>query len=242
MTRQGFMDRVLLSLTRLTAEERENVRQELEEHIEDRMEVMLEMGWKPELAEERCLEAMGDPVEIGREMAKQYRGRGWLWLGRAAVLLTVVLCIQALLGVGILFNAWDSLEARVNPQMGSRLDWTESSERVNLQISMGNDVLRVFRVSVGKWKERRVAEIAMCAYDRWPFGIVAHGWQRYVEINPSDAEAPDRSSNGRGSYGAEYVQTYVELEPGARSVVLAYERFGESQRLEIPLPEGGGAP
>ena len=116
MTRQGFMDRVLLSLTRLTAEEREIVRQELEEHIEDRMEVMLEMGWKPELAEERCLEAMGDPVEIGREMAKQYRGRGWLWLGRAAVLLTVVLCIQALLGVGILFNAWDSLEARVNPQ------------------------------------------------------------------------------------------------------------------------------
>ena len=223
MTRQGFMDRVLLSLTRLTAEERENVRQELEEHIEDRMEVMLEMGWK-------------------REMAKQYRGRGWLWLGRAAVLLTVVLCIQALLGVGILFNAWDSLEARVNPQMGSRLDWTESSGQVDLRMPMGNDVLRVFRVSVGKREERRVAEIAMCAYDRWPFGIVAYDWQRYVEINPPDAEAPYRSSNGRGSCGAEYVQTYVELEPGARSLVLAYERFGESQRLEIPLPEGGEAP
>ena len=38
MTQREFLDRVLLPLGRLTAEERENVRRELEEHIEDRME------------------------------------------------------------------------------------------------------------------------------------------------------------------------------------------------------------
>ena len=104
MTRQEFLDQVLSPLGRLTAEERENVRRELEEHVEDRMEVLLEMGWDAELAEARCLEAMGDPAEIGREMAAQYRGRGWLWIGRAAVLLTVVVCIQAVLGVEVLFK------------------------------------------------------------------------------------------------------------------------------------------
>ena len=88
MTRGEFLDQVLSPLNRLTAEERESVRRELEEHVEDRMEAMLDMGWDPALAESRCLEAMGDPVEIGREMARQYRGWGWLWLGRAAVALT----------------------------------------------------------------------------------------------------------------------------------------------------------
>lgn len=97
MTRQEFLDQVLSPLGRLTAQERENVRWELEEHVEDRMEVMLDMGWDKELVESRCLEAMGDPAEIGREMARQYRGRGWLWLGRAAVVLTAVVCIRALL-------------------------------------------------------------------------------------------------------------------------------------------------
>ena len=66
LARREFMDRVLLPLGRLTAEERENVRRELEEHVEDRMEALLGMGWSAELAEERCLEAMGDPAEIGR--------------------------------------------------------------------------------------------------------------------------------------------------------------------------------
>ena len=97
MTRQEFLAQVLSPLGRLTAQERENVRRELEEHVEDRMEALLEMGWDAELAEEWRLEAMGDPAEIGREMARQYRGRGWLWLGRAAVVLTAVVCIRALL-------------------------------------------------------------------------------------------------------------------------------------------------
>ena len=71
MTRQEFMERVRLPLGRLTAEERENICRELEEHLEDRMEVLLDMGWSEDLAEARSLEAMGAPAEIGREMARQ---------------------------------------------------------------------------------------------------------------------------------------------------------------------------
>ena len=59
MTRGEFLEQVLAPLGRLTAEERENVRRELEEHVEDRMEALLDMGWDAELAESRCLEAMG---------------------------------------------------------------------------------------------------------------------------------------------------------------------------------------
>ena len=72
MTRQEFLNQVLSPLGRLTAEEREDVRRELEEHVEDRMEALLEMGWGAGLAEGGCLGVWlrrflrGGRVERGR--------------------------------------------------------------------------------------------------------------------------------------------------------------------------------
>ena len=226
MTRGEFLDRVLLPLGRLTAEERENVRRELEEHVEDRMEALLEMGWSAELAEERCLEAMGDPAEIGR----------------AAVLLTVVVCIQAVLGVEVLFNAWDGLVVRtLRPQITSMLDEVEAEELVDLRMGIGNDVLRVVRVSVGEAEGQRVAEIAMCAYDRWPFGIVAHNCENWITVERRESEARIHGGPASRTYGAECWQMYALPAPGDRSVVLTYSRYGETVSLEVPLPEQGGA-
>ena len=242
MTRQEFLDQVLSPLGRLTAQERENVRRELEEHVEDRMEALLEMGWSAELAEERCLEAMGDPAEIGREMARQYRGRGWLWIGRAAVALTVVMCIQALLGFGMLSNVWSSLEVRtLRPQITSMLDEVEAEELVDLRMGIGNDVLRVVRVSVGEAEGQRVAEIAMCAYDRWPFGIVAHNCENWITVERRESEARIHGGPASRTYGAECWQMYALPAPGDRSLVLTYSRYGETVSLEVPLPEQGGA-
>ena len=241
MTRRDFTDRALLPLTRLTWEEREAVRQELEEHVEDRMEILLEMGWAEELAEARCLEAMGDPAEIGRELAKQYRGRGWLWLGRAAVALTVVLCIQALLGIGVLFNAWDGLVVRtLRPQITSMLDEVEAEAQVDLRIDIGNDVLRVVRVSVGKVENQHVAEIAMCAYDRWPFGIVAHNCGNWITVEGLGDDVRIHGGPASRTYGAECWQMYAAPAPEDRSVVLTYSRYGETASLEVPLPEQEG--
>lgn len=241
MTRREFTDRVLLSLGRLTREERESVRRELEEHVEDRMEALLEMGWAAELAEARCLEAMGDPAEIGRELAKQYRGRGWLWLGRAAVLLTAVLCVQALLGIDVLFNAWDGLMVRtLRPQITSMLDVVEAEAQVDLRMNIGSDVLRVVRVSVGEAEGRHVAEIAMCAYDRRPFGIVAHNCENWITVEGLEEDFHIHGGPASRTYGAERWQMYGQPAPGDRSVVLTYSRYGETVSLEVPLPEQGG--
>ena len=242
MTRGEFMDQVLAPLGRLTAEERKDVRRELEEHVEDRMEALLDMGWDEALAETRCLEAMGDPAEIGREMARQYPGRWWLWLGRAAVVLTVVVCIQALLGVGVLFNAWDGLVVRtLRPQIASMLDEVEAEELVDLRMDIGNDVLRVVRVSVGEAEGRHVAEIAMCAYDRLPFGIVAHDCGNWITVERRESEARIHGGPASRSYGAECWQMYAFPASGDRSVTLTYSRYGETVSMEVPLPEQGGA-
>ena len=240
MTRQEFLDQVLSPLGRLTAEERENVRRELEEHVEDRMEVLLEMGWDAELAEARCLEAMGDPAEIGREMAGQYRGRGWLWIGRAAVALTVVVCIQALLGLGMLGAAWDSLSVRFCPSTAISIGELENVETVvdlDIRAEIGNDILRVYMVFVGEKDGQRAAMVLACMYDRLPFGIAADGLASRSELW-NERGGTGTSAGGSGNYGAEYAVRWTPVEPGDTHVVWEYRAIGETVRLEIPLPGG----
>lgn len=240
MTRQEFLDQVLSPLGRLTAEERENVRRELEEHVEDRMEVLLEMGWDAELAEARCLEAMGDPAEIGREMAGQYRGRGWLWIGRAAVALTVVVCIQALLGLGMLGAAWDSLSVRFCPSTAISIGELENVETVvdlDIRAEIGNDILRVYMVFVGEKDGQRAAMVLACMYDRLPFGIAADGLASRSELW-NERGGTGTSAGGSGNYRAEYAVRWTPVEPGDTHVVWEYRAIGETVRLEIPLPGG----
>lgn len=240
MTRQEFLDQVLSPLGRLTAEERAGVRRELEEHVEDRMEVLLEMGWDAELAEARCLEAMGDPAEIGREMAAQYRGTGWLWIGRAAAALTVVVCIQALLGLGMLGAAWDSLSVRFCPSTAISIGELENVETVvdlDIRAEIGNDILRVYMVFVGEKDGQRAAMVLACMYDRLPFGIAADGLASRSELW-NERGGTGTSAGGSGNYRAEYAVRWTPVEPGDTHVVWEYRAIGETVRLEIPLPGG----
>ena len=98
MDRKTYIDTVLSTLRRVTGDEKLAIRAEIDGHIEDHMEGLIELGYDPALAEERALAAMGDPKEVGRELNRQYTGWGWVLLSRAAVLLTAVLSFQALLG------------------------------------------------------------------------------------------------------------------------------------------------
>lgn len=241
MTRQEFLDQVLLPLGRLTGDEQADVRRELEEHIEDRMETLLEMGWAPELAEARSLEAMGDPVEIGREMAKQYRGRGWVWIGRAAVILTVVLCIQAVLALGMLGFVWDSLSARVTSKAWTNLDEVKAAMPLDIRIPVGNDILRVVQVSTGRRGDDGAyrAELSIYTYDRIIGGVVSEGLLNHTVIENQRGEAPwgGGGGSGGGHYMREYGTKYTEIRPGDTYVTLTYRRFGEDVRVQIPLPE-----
>lgn len=240
MTRKEFMDQVLLPLGRLTGDERSAVRQELEEHIEDRMEALLEMGWAPELAEARSLEAMGDPGEIGREMAKQYRGRVWLWLDRAAVTLMAVVCVWMLLGLGMLGSAWNNVKARTcrDTDIVTRLEVVEASALVDIREMVGNDVLRIIRVNVGLRDGRRAAEVAASMYDRIPFGIAADNFLNKSELKNQRGETGN-SGSGWGSNGVEYALRWTPVEPEDTYVIWEYRVIGGIVEITVPLPGEG---
>ena len=202
------------------------------------MEGLLELGYSPELAEERTLDAMGDPKDVGRELNKQYTGWGFVLLSRVAVLLTVVLCIQALLGLGILGNLLDSVWARVAPLEPEEIS-AAVTQRLDIRVPIGSDVVRVYGVSRLTREGVPAVGVFVCAYDHLPGGVVSDRLLPGMWIEDPRGEALEWLSggSGHGSIGADYQLRYVPVEETDTSITLRYERFGENIAVEIPLPE-----
>ena len=235
MNRREYTSRVLACLRRLTPAEEEAVRAELDAHMEDHICALLDIGYDEALAEERTMAVMGDPEEVGREMNKAYPLR-WLILGRAAVVLMVILCCQAIMALGILGNAVQSLEARIYPNKNIRLEQVDYSERVNYKAAVGNDILRVYRVSVGSEDGKRMAEVSLCTYDRIPCGIVSEELLNRAEVKNQRGESLFEG-NGSGCWMAEWANRYAEIQPDDLYVTVEYDRFGEQVQLVVPLPK-----
>lgn len=120
MDRKTYIDTVLSALRHVTSDERLAIRAEIDGHIEDHMEGLLELGYSPELAEERTLDAMGDPKEVGRELNKQYTGWGFVLLSRVPIGSDVVrvygvsrLTREGVPAVGVFVCAYDHLPGGV---------------------------------------------------------------------------------------------------------------------------------
>ena len=72
MEEKKFLDEVLEHIPRLTAGERQSLRRELSDHVADHVEMLERRGLEKETAQEQAVNAMGDPEEVGRELAKLY--------------------------------------------------------------------------------------------------------------------------------------------------------------------------
>lgn len=244
MTREEYIHKVLIRLRRLTGEEQEAVRQELADHMEDHVCDLLDLGWDAEAAEERTLELMGDPAEVGEALNRQYP-RLWLILSRAAIAVTAALCVTAILSIGMLGFFWNSLTYRLwAPEIRSSLA-VECSRKVDIRVNIGNDVLRVCRVSLGRRDGEYLAEAALCAYDRIPGGIVSARIFGNLTAESQRGERLEygdgRFGGGNGSWMAMTNTHRAPVRPGDDYMVLRYERFGETVRIAVPLPEWGAS-
>lgn len=239
MTRKDYSERVLAAMRRVTKEERAAIRAELDAHMEDHICDLLELGYNESLAEERTMMRMGDPEEVGRELDKQYPLR-WLLLGRIAVGITVAVCIMSFLGFGILSSLWWSLEARFFvDEIKSGSFVTEHTVDPDIRIPVGNDILRIYRVSVGERDGKPAAEVSMCAYDRIPWRTVSEGILDYGELSDQRGRTDELrlGGGGKSNYGADYATDYIQIEPGDTYVNWTYDRFGTYVTVEIPLPK-----
>ena len=134
------------------------IRAELEAHIEDRCAALEELNYPPELAAERTLNAMGDPVAVGKALNREHSPwLGWLWVASvAAVLMMGIIVIELTWeSPGTLEYAWKILKETVNP-VPYEERWVELDESFDYLEAYGQNYTCVGigsaeAVDVGRW-------------------------------------------------------------------------------------------
>lgn len=242
MNRQEYADRVLSGMRWVTAREEQSIRQELEGHIEDHMEGLLALGWDEQLAEERTLEAMGDPAEVGRALDREYPFR-WLVLADLCRLVTVLTLVGLVLfgGMAVTFrDCGESLTQRYRPEApATALTALRYDGELEDRLRLGDDELRLLSLRVGKQRriplvnnrEILLAEVTAIIYDRMPLGISGR-----VELTLEN-ERGERQ-NGYWESGSQWLDTYrafVPIEEGDTGITLYCRQFGEEVSLELPI-------
>ena len=246
MDRRDYTDRVLSSLHRVTAKEREAIRAELDGHIEDHMEALRELGYDEPLAEERTLAAMGDPAEVGRELNEQYPFRCLVAGTIAKALAVVFLCLLVL----SLFSPGSDRVAgyvseRLHPSGEGRSEITQTAVLpLDIREQVGDDELRIYQVALGEQETetgtKTGAEVLAVAYDQALFGTVS-SWVL------GDMTLENQGGTQTAWCGCDtllnpdprilFIRGFVETAPGDTYVTLSQDRFGQSFSLQIPLPE-----
>lgn len=244
MDRQDYTAAVLSALRRVTSRERAAIRAELDGHIEDHMEGLLELGYDEALAEERTLAAMGDPKEVGRELNKQYPFRWLVVLWGARLLSAWAVLLMLLLVPGVIIDVQETpllaLQERLHPDLSHHFAPSgriAAEEQLDIEIPLGNDIVRVVRLCVYNeipWGERR-AYINVDSYDRRPLGLVSD--KDLILESQSGSQSTVRVSGTNRWWHTGDGE--VPIGEGDTYVILRCEAYGESHAVRIPLPEGG---
>ncbi len=81
VTFKEFCDGVLGSIPRATGREKDDIRDELLDHLMEHRDMLVEHGVESGEAERRAIEAMGDPTEMARPGTRSCRPSGCGWGG-----------------------------------------------------------------------------------------------------------------------------------------------------------------
>ena len=251
MDRKEYCDRVLAQVGRLTADEANDLRNELAGHIEDHAEALVEHGYTEDAAYGRAVALMGDPEETGRALRAQYGGWWLVIVQRAARILTAMLCVMI---AGLIVKSsglYGAICDRYEVQK-PREDWEFwNTETPGTRIPIGDDIVRVDAVSAGAPAKEKLlgnyrAEVLLTGFDRIPGGVV---YARLLEslrlenergevlFEGSDYAYPS-SVSGSGTLWVHTARHYVSIEPDDTYVTLVYDRLGERIETRIELPKG----
>lgn len=238
MTRREYTERVLAALRRVTRAERAAIRAEIDAHMEDHVCALLDLGYPPELAEERAMAAMGDPEEVGRELDKQYPFR-WLAVKWAAMALTAVLVLMMLgqmdwqmVRINLASRFWPSqLFTYKEPYEFLKGDGTD------VRMEVGPAVARVCAAKVVKiqpgaeWAGERPVGSYVAVLRIRCYGKSLRDLGRSVSVPYLEVEG-DGGHAGSGAYG---LFSFVSVEPGETELTLACSKYGYDAACKVPL-------
>lgn len=244
MEEKKFLDEVLGHIPRLTARERQSLRRELSDHVADHVEMLERRGLDEETAREQAVNAMGDPEEVGRELAKAY-SPFWYWVLQAAnLLLTAAIVFALIWGItGPLLRARTNLELRNDPEKAGRIFSKPEIgyAAVDIHIPMVTDEMRIYGVELDR--KNAVAYVLVCTYDKNPFGYASRLQYGAVTVTNQagqarEGEAMSWTEPWEWEPGRIYYN--IPVSPGDTCVYFTYDRFGTHVEHTLPLPEWEG--
>ena len=111
----AYADTVCQSLKNATRRERKAIRQELEDHLTDHAETLIEAGWDASHATQHALDAMGDAQAVGEELNKAFPLR-WFVLSRLTLAAFLLCCLPLVTAVpSALETLWDYHQSAAHP-------------------------------------------------------------------------------------------------------------------------------
>ncbi|SHN77905.1 permease prefix domain 1-containing protein [Desulfitobacterium chlororespirans] len=207
------------------------IRSELESHLWDRIEEYLEQGYEKEAAVHLAVEGMGEPKEIGIELNKQHNPLiGWLWwLTNKAVVLLVAINLL-FYGIPIM----DSLTA-YDPAKDILPTDIVYDLKVDEKVCLDDTVLEFTRVILKKNGE---LSIIYKYYDTrfWGRGWSLGGIGRISDNLENEYWSGSGSSNGE--IVTKGIRTFTNFDKTAEILIISYDHFNRSYRVEIPLRAG----
>ncbi len=244
MEGREFCDRVVACVRHATPEEKEAIRRELEGHMEDHAAALKEAGYTVEESEERAAAAMGSPEEIGAALNRAYP-LGWLVLSRVSLIVTILLCATFLFTWPMLGNVLSGLQARIAPQTSSFASQGQYAleQKVDIQAEVGDDILWIYKVGLNPSADGKTGslDVFYCNYSKHIFGFASNALDLRYESGAITDDFQFFGQSGGGSSGAYYAR--VKEIPVARTdetLTVIYDRYGESVRIEVPVPWEGG--
>jgi hypothetical protein len=229
MRREEYTERVLAAMHRVTIRERDAICAELDGHIEDRIEALLELGYEPELAEERVMARMGDPEEVGRELDKQYP-RFWLIAEWVLKTLVCVLALVLVFDTLTMYSVWDSLQARMEPyEYAGKHQLEHMNMPLDIRREIGSDILHIYGSGTNPNGE---IHVLYYWYDQDLLGYVTG---ENVELVDCRGEQVLGGGGWSRSSRLSSCDSRGTVQNGDPYVTVVVVRFDERYEIQVPL-------
>lgn len=215
--------------------DRNDIREELECHIEDKTGCYLEQGYDRETAEKQSVSDMGDPKEIGTELNRQHNPViGWIW--KTTDLLLKVTAAITMFVIWVQFLNWLTGLYGENPER--LIPESDMVYKIDLDEKVKIDDT-VIHFTGAAYDKNGDMNIFFKYYDTRLWGT---GWD-YAPIGEISDNLGNTYSAFSGSQNggivSECLRTVKGFSKDADTLIISYDRYNRKYRLEIPLKAGG---
>lgn len=229
-------------LRHATWQEKEAVQQELEDHLTDHAEALVESGWDEAHATQHALDAMGDPETVGEELNKAFPLR-WLVFSRLAfwaMILVVVLVLWSF--VPVFVGLPDRIQAQFAPDhttyLGNSIpNFVPLKEK---QVFSGGTVLSVYGMGIEPCQGKAgyyYVYLTAVYYHQNPFRAPSwtYGPLRFTSSKGGEELTFFSSSNGH-YHGTLYFAFQVVVPPTDRTLTFHYSSMGTDYTFDFTPP------